>query len=49
MTDTDERQARIAAMSDHDLRQAYIESDAEAGDPEQDALADEIERRGLDV
>lgn len=49
MTGTDERQARIAAMSDQDLRRAYIESDAEAGDPEQDALADEIERRGLDV
>lgn len=49
MTDTDERQASIAAMSDHDLRRAYIESDAEAGDPEQDALADEIERRGLDI
>lgn len=49
MTDTDERQARIAAMSDHELRRAYFESEEEAGDPEQDALADEIERRGLVV
>lgn len=41
--------ASVSRMTDHDLRRAYIESDAEAGDLEQDALADEIERRGLDV
>ena len=39
----------ISTMSDHDLRRAYIESDAEAGDPEEVAMAEEIERRGIDI
>lgn len=39
----------LTKLDDHELVQRFVNSDAEAGDPEGDALAAEIERRGLDV
>ena len=36
-------------LSDTELLAEYCASDAEAGDQRQDALAAEIERRGLDL
>ncbi|MET3726068.1 hypothetical protein [Sphingomonas trueperi] len=40
---------RIAGLSDEELRQEYLSSSAEAGDPLQDALAAELEVRGIDI
>lgn len=40
---------RIPAMSDTDLVAVYQAYDAEADDPFATALADEIERRSLDI
>lgn len=37
------------SLSDTDLLAAYQRTTGEPGDPEADALAAEIERRGLDV
>ena len=36
-------------LSDAELLAEYLASEAEAGDPRQDALAAEIDKRGLDV
>lgn len=49
MDDNAERLARIAAMSDADLRRAYLATDGVPGDPEVDALEAEIARRDLDI
>jgi ribosomal protein L12E/L44/L45/RPP1/RPP2 len=43
-----EYQDRIATLSDDELRAAYEASDAEAGDPWQDALAAAMQERNLD-
>lgn len=40
---------RIAALTDEELRQEYLSSTAEAGDPVQDALAAELETRNIDL
>lgn len=37
------------ALSDADLRRAYLETDGEPGDPVADALLAEIQRRNLDI
>ena len=39
---------RIAVLSDEELRSEYLNSDAEAGDPAQDALAAELQIRNID-
>lgn len=39
----------LQALSDRDLIARYQRTDGEPGDPEADALAAEIERRGLDL
>jgi hypothetical protein len=44
-----EYQDEIAAMSDDEIFQAYLASDAEADDPWQSALAQALEERGIDV
>jgi hypothetical protein len=36
-------------MSDAELRDAYLRTDGEPGDTEADALAAELERRGIDI
>jgi hypothetical protein len=41
-------QDRLAAMTDDDLRRAYLASDAEADDPWQTAMAVELQARGVD-
>lgn len=38
-----------ADLADADLVRAYQQDEGEAGDPVQDALADEIAKRGLDT
>ncbi|MBB5712395.1 hypothetical protein [Sphingomonas xinjiangensis] len=40
---------RIAALSDEELRSEYLNSDAEAGDPVQNALAAELQIRNIDL
>ncbi len=40
---------RLATMSDADVRDAYLASDAGAGNPWQTALAAECEARGIDL
>lgn len=39
----------LRTVSDAELIRAYLESNGEPGDPEGDALAAELERRGLDI
>lgn len=36
-------------LTDDELRHAFIYDDGEAGDPYNDALAEEVERRDLDI
>lgn len=42
-------QDRIAAMSDVDLKAAYMASETAAGEPVQDALLAELEARGIEL
>ncbi len=44
-----EFQELIAMMNDKVLRSSYLASKAEAGDPWQDALAQAIQDRGIDI
>lgn len=44
-----EYQDQVATMSDADLKAANMASEAGAGDPWEDALAAELEARGIDV
>lgn len=41
--------SRVKALTDAELIARFEASEADAEDPEQTALASEIERRGLDV
>lgn len=43
-----EMQDRIAMLTDKEVRAAYLASDAEAGDPWQDALAQAMSEREID-
>lgn len=42
-------QERLATMTDREVRNAYLASDAEADDTWQTALAAECEARGIDL
>jgi hypothetical protein len=42
-------QERLATMSDAELRREFIANDAEADDPWQTAMANELQTRGVDV
>jgi hypothetical protein len=42
-------QELLEGVSDDEIRRAYLETDGKPGDPFADALADECERRGLDI
>lgn len=44
-----DRQERFAAMTDEQIRNAYLSSTAGAGDPEEDALAAEICAGNIDL
>lgn len=46
---TDTHDEQVKAMTDAELCAAYQRTDGEPGNPEADALLDEIRRRDLDV